>query len=563
MSVSSGTAPVGAAMTSASIQSAAPAAVVQCGSLGSVALSSLLGSPIRTWISGPEMVECHYRASVGGGTLLTVWFHVRLFADGRQWVRAIVENGYLDNGSGGLAANAARSYVPSVTIGSTTVFDNGGASLSHYANTRWSAEGWIGGDPAVTARQSAAELRGSKLVPNYGWHSPAGSVLDGLVQSYAPMSGGPHTQDMGNTGFQPGIGLLPNWEALFCSSGDVRAYRAVLAGSSAINSYPIVWRDRSTYLPPKPSAFSNWTLSGPNGGGDDGYNAGSLRWEVHHHPSAGYLAYLLTGDYWHLETAYLQAATTYLIISQDRGAGVNRFLQPGQTRGIAWALRTVGLLCAIAPDADITAGGVAADYRSLLANSYARHKSAIDANGSMIWSGSVYQSVYGNWNGTGTVAPWMTDFWVMTNGFVSDTEPLASMTTLDAVRDWMYRWAVGRLGVPGDTNQFPFTNAAQYGLKVASDGGGSNWYQSWGAIYTQTTGNSNSGGGNTLQGSSGANPQAMADGYWGNLHAAMAYAVDHRASGAAAAWSRLSGATNYASGAQGFHDTPVWGIAPR
>jgi hypothetical protein len=563
VSVASGQAPVGTALTAQSIQNAAPTATVQCGSIGSVSLASLLASPVRTWISGPEMVECHYRADVGAGTLLSAWFHVRLFADGRVWVRAIVENGFLDNGSGGLASNASRSYAPTVTIGGSVVFNNGGGTLTHHANTRWSAEGWIGGNPSVTPRQNAAYLRSTKLVPNYGYTSPSVATLDGLTQTYTPMGRGPHTEFMGATGFQSAIGMLPNWDALYCASGDARAYRAVLAGSSAVNSYAIVWRDRNTHLPPRPASFANWTIEGPGGGGYDSRAAGSLAWEIHHHPSAGYLAYLISGDYWHLETAALQAASCYLYTSSARGSGTSRLLQPGQTRGIAWSLRTVGQYAAIAPDSDLGSGGVAADYRALLANNYARHKAAIDANGSMIWSGSVFQSVYGNWGAAGSVAPWMTDFWVMTNGHLSDAEPLGNTGDLHAVRDWMYRWVVGRLGAVGAAAEFPFTRAAQYGLNVATSGSGTTWYQSWGEVFNQTVGGTNSGSGNTLLGNSGADPAEMATGYWGNLHPAIAYAVDHAASGAAAAWNRLRNATNYSSGTGGFHDVPVWGVVPR
>src|SRR5262249_2198950 len=63
--ISAGAPSGGTALTSADIQTAAPTASIQCGSIGTVSLASLLATPFRTWISGPEMVECHYRAKVG------------------------------------------------------------------------------------------------------------------------------------------------------------------------------------------------------------------------------------------------------------------------------------------------------------------------------------------------------------------------------------------------------------------------------------------------------------------------------------------------------------------
>ncbi|HEU4724947.1 MAG TPA: hypothetical protein VFU59_06560, partial [Candidatus Eisenbacteria bacterium] len=53
------------------------------------------------------------------------------------------------------------------------------------------------------------------------------------------------------------------------------------------------------------------------------------------------------------------------------------------------------------------------------------------------------------------------------------------------------------------------------------------------------------------------------DGYWGNLRPALSYAVDHGAAGASAAYSRLTGASNYATGAATLNDVPVWGVKPR
>src|SRR5262249_39572050 len=142
----SASAPSGTNLTGADIQAANPSASVTLSGIGTVSLSSLLSMPFRTWISGPMMVEAHYRSAVGSDPTLLVWFHVRLFKSGRVWIRAIVENGYLD------VPTAAKSYMPTVNIGGAMVYNNGGKSLTHYAHTRWSAEAWIGGDPSITPR---------------------------------------------------------------------------------------------------------------------------------------------------------------------------------------------------------------------------------------------------------------------------------------------------------------------------------------------------------------------------------------------------------------------------
>jgi hypothetical protein len=189
VTVAAGTAPGGTALTSANIATATPSASVQCGAFGTVSLAGLLASPVRTWVSGAEMVECHYRADVGS-SLMSVWFHVRLFADGRVWLRAICENGYLDNGAGGVSAGVDRSYVPTVAINGSTVYNNAGTALTHYDNTRWCVEGWIGGDPQVQPLHDVAYLRSTKLVPNYAYTAPSGTALNALAQSYSPMAQG-------------------------------------------------------------------------------------------------------------------------------------------------------------------------------------------------------------------------------------------------------------------------------------------------------------------------------------------------------------------------------------
>jgi hypothetical protein len=582
--IAGGTAPTGTALTAASIQAAAPSASVQCGSLGTVNLSSLLATPFRTWISGPEMVECHYRADVGGGTLLSVWFYVRLYADGAVWVRAIVENGYLDNGSRtAVAANADRSYVPTVKIGATTVYSNGGSSLTHYRNTRWTAEGWTGtgGDPQITALHDVTYLNSTKLVPNYGWRSPTNLGLNNyndngpwvpFTASYAPMAQGDCTAQMGGTGYGPHIGLLPLWNALYCTSGDARALRSTLLNSSALNHRPVVWRDKQTNLVPKPSDFPTWSTHGPNGPGDDTISAGVLAWDQPHHPGEGYLAYLLTGDHWHLETLAMGAAANFLWMSSTRGSGVNRVMRHTQVRGTAWMVRTVGCYAAVAPDGD----AVASDYRTWLSTGgydYFYGAGPGDAQASPLG----YILTIGVPNGPLTIPPWMQHFWVGVNGFVWDIEPgFASTAHHQAVRDFMYKAVVGILG-PNGTSSHCYTQASLYdGLVISSTNyapGGTdlgmiltarNFSTSWGQVWQDTYGSPNTSCGATLNGSSGGAPTNAAYGYWGNLLPAIAYAVDHGAPNARDAWTRLTSAANWSVIAgSGFDDTPEWGIKPR
>lgn len=354
----------GKTLTCDDVAAKAPAVTADLGTLGVVELAPLLVNPVRTWLSGPEVVECHYERVVGGSSV-RVAMHVRLYREGRSFVRVIAENGYVDD------ATEDVTYASKVTIGGAVVLDR---SITHRGHTRWMAEGWVGGDPKIVPKHDVAYLKESRLVPNYWKHKPpADSALSSLTQQYGPMDPGDHTPGMSNGGYQPQIGLLPNWDAMYVrSSGDERALRSVIANAKALGSYPIVWREKASGLPARPSVVPTYTVNGPGEGGENGWFAGSLEWDYAHHPSGGFLAYLLTGDYVHLETLQHQASTIYLVNSVAQGTGLDRILK-GQTRAMAWGVRSVGQLVGIAPLDEVTK-----DYRELLARNVAYWNAAID-----------------------------------------------------------------------------------------------------------------------------------------------------------------------------------------
>jgi hypothetical protein len=105
--------------------------VVNLGVNGSVDLSTLLASPVRTWRTGPQAVECHYQSVIAG---ILVSFHVRLYSTGKARIFCSVDNGWVD------ISNSDKIYTPSVTIGGTLVY-NPGANITHYKHTRWFA--WL------------------------------------------------------------------------------------------------------------------------------------------------------------------------------------------------------------------------------------------------------------------------------------------------------------------------------------------------------------------------------------------------------------------------------------
>jgi hypothetical protein len=449
--------------------------------------------------------------------------------------------------------------VPTVSIGGAVVYTNGGATLTQYGHTSWSQEAWIGGDPQVTPRHNTQYLIDAKFVPNYLGIVPPAATLNSLHQVNIPMQNGDWTPTMGDTGFQPQIGLLPQWDALYITSGaDARAYRAVLANTLMLGSYGMTWKDSATFLPVTASGRPTWTYFGAGQGGGPVPSAGPLTWETAHHGSAGYLAYLLTGDYGALETMELQASNCYLTTTSANGSGSARIIL-SQTRLVAWCSRTIGQLVAIGPlDPIVT------DFQNLLASqaTYWNNQRLLPGMNPL---GYLYSYEIGAYPGTGFVAPWQQHFWAQSFGHVSDLEPFANMATWNAVRDHLYKSVVGILGPVGAGN-FCYTKASNYTIQIA----GSNspdpttWYTSWGQVYQGTFGVADTSCGTVLDGASGGAPSSAASGYWGNLMPGIAYAVDHGATDAATAWSRMTAASNWSTVlSSGFDVNPMWGIVPR
>ena len=550
-------------LSESDIVTAAPTATVAFSgqSWTTVSLASLLGSPVRTFFAGPDMVEAHYSQDVAEDSDVCVKFYVRYYSTGDTWIRVGIENGVLDGTSG-----TTKTYTPTVTIGSTQVYNT---EVVHYGHTRWTTEGWASTAPAsYTIKHDTQYLEETKLVPNYWKNGPSESVLNDLLSDYTPMARLGWTEKMGSAGWQNQIGLLPLWDALYINSlADSRAYDSVIANAKALNSYPIAYRDPSTDAPVVLSSWPTWTINGENGSGaTKTTNDSSLEWEIAHHGSGAYLAYLLTGDYYFLETMQYQATTCYLVVWSIRGSGTARDIYSNETRAVGWVVRTIGQCIAIAQNDSINSD--LKTWLSNLSSMWATNRIGLNAIG--------YWHLYyaGNWDGQASSFMW--HFLTQSFGYVSDLEPLWSMTDFDAVRDEGYKGIVGILG-PGGSGNYCFGYAADPYIYVTTQGKDVGkdpdiFFDSWGDVWTEncTYGNVTcpdplTSCPNTLssEGSMASGP-GNEEGYWANLLPAIAYAVEDGATGASEAFARLEGATNWMNVINaGFEDTPIWGIYPR
>lgn len=551
----------GANLTAADIQSVAPTASQQCGAIGTVNLSSLLASPFRTRFSTPEMVECHYRSAVGSDASLVAWFHVRMYAGFRVWIRAFVENGYL-NGS-----PAARTYVWTVNIGGVTVHN---ASRVHDRFARMDVTAWIGTDPQVTPSHHVQYLDDSKMVPHYGWKSPSATKLNSLQSTYTPMDVSPLRTNTTGTGGDDTIGPHPGFDALYFTSGDPRSFVAMEVAARAVNAYGLVRRSSASNRHAKISDFPTTTFSG----GSETVSNDNTVWDVAHAPHVGYGAYLATADYYHYESMMFAALAWYFCRNSSGGSGTSRNIRGMQNRAIAWGLNIIGHCAAIAPTEGVDSADLAivTDVKTWLGNAITNFMNSIDVAGQNKLGVPYMFSVDHQWTepNNGGVATWMTNFWVGVLGRLADIKPLTDMTNLYRLRNFMYRWTIGTLGPTGADNYY-FAYASNYGVVVDPTATGTEFgpdttefYDSWGDVFTATQGRVNAETTNALQGDLSGTPANAANGYWGNLRPGIIGAVDHGAPGALAAYRRMTGASNYSVIQNaGFDDNPIWGFEQR
>jgi hypothetical protein len=518
-----------------------------------------------------------YRKPIGSDAHLVAWLEVRLYAGGAVEVLPWVENGYLK-----VAGPTSKSATYSFTLGGVERF-SAAIDLPHHCRTvllqGTAFSHWLGNDPRIAPSHDKAYLQATRLVPAYGAQvASSAPVLNTMALSYSPLQQGNYAPAMGQTGYHGSIGLLPEWDVLYLTSSDARAYAAVLSNGYGAGRYPIHYRDESTQRPLRFSSYPNLVINGNNGVSGAGSSSrgtytpassGTVppTWASSHHPSVGYLAYLVTGRYYFMEQIQFAATLNFLKNTDNArewtsglfvsNAGANT------VRGAAWAWRTLAQALCATPD----------DDSLLRAELLASMAANVD------WYHAVYvakpnnpQGIvapYGNYavgSGMYTDAAWMQDFFTAATGYAIDLAPplpAANQQRLTAFFAWKARSIIGRLGGTG-AGEYLYRDAAVYNLAVAPAelpdymGGTGPWYASWGDIYAATIGSANPGVAGPLRGA--YYPDATS--YWGNLLPAIAYAVQHRVPGAELAYSRVTGASNWKEMVADWNNAPVWSVIP-
>jgi hypothetical protein len=581
---SSDGAAVGALLTEADLKSLNINAAIEFSPFGSVDLGSLIGvtsSRALEFIRGPEMSSWIYYSPIGSDPHLTAWFEVRLYRGGSVEILPWIENGFLN-----VAGPTNKIGTATFRLGGSTRFTSNLELKNHtrtYLGSGTTFSHFLGADPQVTVIHNVIHLQSTRATPSYFAKTSADSSLwSSLAKTFTPFSQSNFPNGMGSAGYHPSIGVLPQWDAAYLTSqGDPRAFRAVVINAYSAGRYSIHFRDESTNRPLKFSSYPNLCLgegSGVTSNGSSSKNtytpesSGGTNgaWASSHHPSVGYMAYLLTGRYYFLEQIQF-AATIHFLKQTDTIRGYTKGLLltnvgANTTRGAGWALRTLAQAAFITPDEDVS---LKTEFENSLGENILYYHNQYIAKPSNPLGVMIPYSDYTKGDNKYFHSIWMEDFMTAAVGMVMDMNfgfPSTTQVKLREFFDWKSSSVIGRLGAQGDPTQYNFRDAAQYTLAVApSDspdwsGGTGPWYKNWGEVYTATLGQANSPSSDTsLRGA--YFPESVS--YWGNMMPALAYAVTNKAPGALTAYQRVVNSSNWNAFVEDSANTVVWAVAPR
>jgi hypothetical protein len=587
------------------------------GVTGTYTLQSCLGVDLSTWnrsnpgrvrqILGPVMSEFHYYCPTNDAHL-TIWFYVRRYSSGETEVETVIENGWFKQ-----ASPASKAYGVDVRIGGASAYS---ASLTQYHHTRWSRVDWLGTNPSITPQHDKAYLRVSGMVPNYGYTNPSAAAFSGLASAInpTPFALGNWSSDMAATGEQQAIGVLPRWEALYCTTSvaadSKTAYQATISNVRGHGRWNIHYRDETTGRIPRHDSYLTddlTTLPATSGG-----TGGVLDWDTAHHNSAGYLAYLIEGRWSFLEEQQNAACyTIFQLQPSDRNnksgstykGVIDASYSSFTTRGKAWVMRTIGQAACISPTAIGGALPATADANvrgSLVVSLEATSAYSLDKyiNGTRenlqntrgitgLNDGDPYGS--GKWKGRS----WMQDFIVIVWGELSNAEiEGVTQSRWVQLRDFAYTWIVDRFG-SGASPAFNFRRAAMYDAPLLLNYTGGQPDKGNGTLMTlaqtysehvssQGLATLSANSGDTLKQQEGvpgsvppsadidmgidASSDGTQNGYWAIALHALSLAKEHSKSGASAAWALASAAPNYRDNVAGQHtanDNPNFAVVPR
>lgn len=606
--LTAGTAPTGTTLSETDLSVSMPATTVEAGAfVWDVKASVGTADRVRTVCAGLVMSNFIYRKQVTGSNHLVLWADVRIYRGGAVEVFPWVENGFLTSAT--TPTNESRVY--KVTMGGVERF-NATIDVKHHTRiplvsgstfSHWSS------DPQIVPKHDRDYLMETKLVPQYGYTSPATSTLNGLLQSYTPNTLAGISSSMGVAGSSTAI--INNQQAYYITSGaDARAYRSAIVFGLSGGSWSTHYRDATTHDILKFTDYPSISLQGGGtpaiAGGSGGENGTPV---TTHQPSYGYLPFLITARWFFFEesafwvtwnyayalslsrrgwTAYNTAPYRYAtgsagVIDPSTGAYAHR--------GAHWSMSKLAQTLALCPSSHAIFSNLKAAWE---ANTDYYRARFVDGTFAPGWVSPM--GMLGEYSGSPgeptPIAPngstawwgnvWMANFGAQVWGFASNLDlPQSAQSALDqrAVRDHAFKGIVARAG-DGLGSNHNWRRVTVFKFPWGTDGTGlppealwtpqqayAEYTTRWslpaldpalgGSLRTHMADDGLSGDADMTAGSSAATD------YFPMALSALAYAVDHGAPNAAEGWERIASASNYSAVTTPLSDNPGHGLASR
>jgi len=539
-----------------------------------VAAKPLLeGSTASKWLAGKLVSEWTVSAPLAAaGTPhphLAARFSIRAYA-GMKRVRVAVT---VENDWAFEPEPQNFVYDASIRVGDTEAYQKSG--LTHYHHARWRKVFWWGEAAASEAAQDARYLMESGALPHYDPKLVISeAALADLKSKWAtldtgPMGIGPLEPYMPATGAHNDIGPLSLWDSMYLVSMDSRARTVTMGLADLAGSWSNHYRDKNTGLPVTLVDYPYMTLLGNPG---DTVNPNTKKSEAFpacaagadckspynpdssHQPSLGYLAYVLGGDYDHLEELQFWANINMVEANPYYRMFEKGLLKSGQVRGQAWSLRTLGYAAYITPD-DHPLKKYFNDRVSDNLQYYVDRYTNTAPNPLGIFTDG-YAFAYENGRG---IAPWQDDFftWAVGQLVAMGFEQAGPLLAFKA------KFPVGRMTDPG----FCWIHAAAYSMNVR-DSSETPVYDTFAKVYEQSIdpsiaklpcGGPEMAAALQLKEGELTGYSSSAAGYPSNMQPAMAVAAESGIPNALEAWTAFEKRTVKPD----YTTYPNWAVTPR
>ncbi len=323
----------------------------------------------NAWLSGPIMSEWILGGPViaANGTSsphLAVYFDIAAY--GPAPLNHVMTDVIIENDWAYMHSIQDIKYNATIYVTGNDVYSIN--SLKQYAFTRWHYVTWWPSNPGAYAKLNSSYLQATNAVPLYENIPISNSTLSKVRQYCAPMQHCDQTIAMGTTGAQPAIGPLPQWTTAYVISTSYNALKWMEADDDALGAYPVFYRSNGTggiiSIVQDPCTTSLLPASVPNCKYSPHGNQTLPRCystlncsdpyvpNVYHHPSPGYVSYMVTGSWYYLDQ--MTFWSNWIVLSQNPAyrnysAGILPSLAP---RGQAWSMRTFGDDSFILPNKD-------------------------------------------------------------------------------------------------------------------------------------------------------------------------------------------------------------------